>query len=169
MWMKQRKIIEFEYEEKTVPTDICWMFMESKQWIWAQLSTEECISAMHSCQPLKWSSCNKIRELCLEENFDFSVLKLYYQYWDITKFMLGWFYKCSVKKRKTIKWKSARTCLTTIRLKVIVSWIASSLITRCSVTMMRLNQITVHVIGTCKFPIIEKVQYAAISKVFWDM
>lgn len=103
---------------KTVHTDIFWMFMESKQWIWAQLSTEGCILAMttvmyvamHSCHPLKWSSCSKIRELCTEENFDFSVLKLYYQYWDITKFMPGRLCKCSVKKRKF-----SRTCLSSIK------------------------------------------------------
>ena len=49
VWMEQRCDTEFFHVEKLAPINIhntCWMFMETKQWMWAQWGSGRCISAV---------------------------------------------------------------------------------------------------------------------------
>ena len=52
--MKQRCVIEFLHAETTAPIDICWTFLETKQWMWAQwvvwISAVVTVTVGHLCR-----------------------------------------------------------------------------------------------------------------------
>ena len=56
--------------------------------------------------------------------------KRWWQRWNIAKFVWGGSHECSYRNIKNTLCKFVRTCWTNTRLKVTVSWIASSLVTR---------------------------------------
>ena len=60
--------------------------------------------------------------------------KKWWKHWNITKFTPDWSHKYSQRKRKKSICKFARTYLTSTRLRMTVSWIASSTVMRSSVT-----------------------------------
>jgi len=60
--------------------------------------------------------------------------------WIITKFALGGYCKCSHRSRKNTIYKSARTYWTSLRLKVMASWITSLLVMRQGVATMSRSQ-----------------------------
>ena len=170
--------------------DACWTFTETKQWILAQWGDGWCVSAVATAtwktshvpdgpaqlshHDMKSVSISVIvvirtnwwittRELCTELNIGFSALVTMVATLEYRKVCARWVHECSYRNIKNTVCKFVRTYWTNTRLKVTVSWIAPSPVTRHSITITSRSQAAVHGVATCEFPIEENVQDAALS------
>ena len=142
----------------------CWTFTETKQWMLAQWGGGWRVSAVatatfqtshvldshaqlshHEMKSISISSCMQISGLRLGNCVRSWILasmhwKRWWQRWNIPKFASGGFHECSHRNIKNTTCKFVRTYVTNMRLKVKVSWIASSPVTRHGVTTTSRSQ-----------------------------
>ena len=164
--MKQRCVTKFLHAEKIAPNDIHWRSLNVyrdqmdvstvRQWV-ARFSSGDSAGKEKPCSgwpctavtPQNEEHLDQLicanqqimtRELCTELNISFSALKRWWQPWNIAKFALGGSHECLHRNIKNTVCKFVRTYWTSTRLKVTVSWIASSLVMRRGVTTMSRRQ-----------------------------
>ena len=161
VYMKQRFVIEFLHVEKMalITIHLCLLNIYRdqtvnvstvKQWVLhfssgnSDVKDEPCsrwpctavtpLNEEHLNQ-LIWANRGLQPGNCVQSWISASVLwKQWWQHWNITKFVLSGSHKCSQRNRKNTICKLVRTYWTNMRPKVIVSWIASLLATRHSIT-----------------------------------
>jgi len=144
--------------------DACWTFTETKQWMLAQWGGGWRVSAVATAtwktshvpdghaqlshdemKSVSISSSARIGRLRLGNCVRSWILaamrwKRWWQCWNITKFAPGGSHECSHRTIKNTVCKFVRTYWTNMRLKVTVSWIASSPVTKRGVTTTSQSQ-----------------------------
>ena len=144
--------------------DACWTFTETKQWMLAQWGGGWCVSAVstaawktshlpdghaqlphHKMKSVSISSSVRIGRLqlgsCVQSWISASMhWKQWWQRWNIAKFAPCGSHEYSRRNMKNTVCKFVRTYWTNMRLKVTVSWITSSPVTRRSVTTTSRSQ-----------------------------
>ena len=143
--------------------DACWMFTETKQWMLAQWGSGWRVSAVatatyktshvpdghahlshHEMKSVTISSSARNGGLlgnCVRSWISASMRwKRWWQRWNIAKFAPGGSHECSHRNINNSVMKFARTYWINTRLKVTVSWIASSPVTRRGVTTTSRSQ-----------------------------
>ena len=135
------------------------MFLETKRWIWAQWSSEQCVHSggkvkphsgwphavvtprneEHLHQLICMNRCISVKELSMDLNISFNMV-------EIMLAALEYHSSCQVsprntqkRNRKTLR-KFVRTYRTNTKLKVTVSWITSLLVMRHGVTITSWSQ-----------------------------
>jgi len=168
-------------EQGMEPPDTCWMFMETKLWMWTQ-AVGGCLSSKESNvkdKPRSGWPCPAVTPWT-EGHLDQLISRLqlgncvwswilasmhwkqWWQHWNIAEFVPGGSHKCSHRNRKNTVYKFARTYWTNTRLKVTVSWIASLLVMRPFVMSMSQSQNGSPWSGDMWIPIKEKAQDAVL-------
>jgi hypothetical protein len=122
---------------------------EFQQW-WPRCEWQATFqAALPSCQPgneerLDQSICANRRitnsKLCTELNVCFNAQETMLATLEYRKVCARCVWRMLCRNIKTIECKSDRTCWTTTKLKVTVSWTASSPVTRCGATTTSWNQ-----------------------------
>ena len=144
--------------------NVCWTFMETIQWMLAQWCGGWHVSAVatatwktshvldshaqlshHEMKSVSISSSVQIDGLqlgnCVWSWISASVhWKWWWQHWNIAKFAPGGSHECSHRNVKNTLCKFVRTYWTNTRLKVTVSWIASSPVTKRGLTTTSRSQ-----------------------------
>jgi len=162
--------------------DACWTFMETKQCMLAQWGGGWRVSAVatamwktshvldghaqlshHETKSVSISSSAQISGLwlgnCVRSWISAAMRwKRWWQCWNIAKFAPGGSHECSHRNIKNTVCKFVRTYWTNTRLKVTVSWIASSPVWDVVSPLRAGVKTAVHGVATCEFPIEEKVQ-----------
>ena len=142
----------------------CWTFTETKQWMLAQWGGGWCVSAVatgtwktsHVPDSHAQLSCHELKSVSISSSMQIGGLQLgncvqswisasmdwkwWWQHWNIAKFAAGRSHECSDRNIKNTVHKLVRTYWTKMRLKVTVSWIASSSVTRRGVTTTSWSQ-----------------------------
>ena len=163
LYIKQMCVIEFLHAQKKLHplafTDACWMFLETKQWMWAQWGNGWCVSAVvtvtwktsHILDSHAQLSNHETNSVLISSSLQISGLwpgksvkswisasvcwKWWWQCWHITQFAPGGSHEHSYRNRKNTVCNFVRICWTNMWLKVTVSWITSLLVMRCGVTI----------------------------------
>ena len=138
------------------------MFMETKQWMWAQWGNDCCFSVIatetwktsHILDGHTQVSHHKMKSASISSSMQIRILwpgnyvqifasvcwKWWWQHWNITKVAPGGSHEYLHRNRNNTICKFFRTYWTSMRKKVTVTSIASLLMTRCGVTTTSQNQ-----------------------------
>ena len=74
--MKQKYVTEFVHAGRMAPVtfiDACWMFMETKQWMWAQWSSGWCVSSVATATWKTWHVSDSHAQLSHHEMKSISI------------------------------------------------------------------------------------------------
>ena len=165
--MKQRCVIEFLLAEKIAPNDNHRRLLKvygvqtvdvstMRRWLVRFISGDSDVKdkarAGRPCTTVTWRNEKCLdqlisvnwqittKELCVKLNVGFSALEMVVTCWNIPKFAPGRSHECPHRNIKNTVCKFVRTYWTNTTLKVTVSWIASSPVTRCGITTTSWSQ-----------------------------